>query len=339
MRRHFDLSADEIKLVQELAWGPLRLYLGRRYFERAIPPVPEMNRRPSRQADRMGLLSAVAAGNLESVLDEQIFASRRIGALKNDSASDALDELKKNLSLPAGSLSLHHVVRGRRKIRGKLRAHAAVAFAGQESSGTRASRTELRPAALRGAFNSPFWPHLLATTAVGQEGLDFHLWCKRIVHWDIPPDPLALEQREGRIMRYACLSVRRSLAKQHGPKLLSSKNWNLDSPWLTLGSVVDDIHTTEEHQGESGLTPWWVTKYGTYERTIPTMVLSRDEARFQKLLTELDLYRLAIGQPNPEQFISRVDGKLTPEELRNFAVDLSSTRLRSTRHTALAARK
>ena len=60
----------------------------------------------------MGLLNSTVAGNLESVLDEQLFAWRRIGSLKEDTAEEALGELEKALSLPAGSLSLH---RGGRK--------------------------------------------------------------------------------------------------------------------------------------------------------------------------------------------------------------------------------
>ena len=58
-----------------------------------------------------------------------------------------------------------------------------------------------RKTAVREAFNSPFWPFVLATTSVGQEGLDFHLYCRDIVHWNLPSNPVDLEQREGRINR------------------------------------------------------------------------------------------------------------------------------------------
>jgi hypothetical protein len=279
----------------------------------------------------MGLLAALANGNLESVLDEQLFAWRRIGSLKEDSVKEALNEFDKVLSLPAGGLSLHHVVRGKRGIRGRLRAHAGVAFSGQETGPRRrGSKAELRPATVRSAFNSPFWPHLLATTAVGQEGLDFHLWCRRIVHWDIPPDPLSLEQREGRIMRYACLAVRRALALEHGTDLFALKAASLNSPWLRLGILVDELHSPGGQSfSRSGLAPWWVTTEGTQERILPILAFSRDADRFKRLLSELDLYRLAIGQPNPEQFVSRLDGLLTGEELRQFAIDLSSAKLRA----------
>ena len=53
---------------------------------------------------------------------------------------------------------------------------------------------------LRRAFNSPFWPFVLTSTSVGQEGLDFHLYCHAVVHWNLPSNPVDLEQREGRVM-------------------------------------------------------------------------------------------------------------------------------------------
>ena len=47
---------------------------------------------------------------------------------------------------------------------------------------------------LRKAFNTPFWPYVLATTSVGQEGLDFHIWCDTIVHWDLCRNPALLHE-------------------------------------------------------------------------------------------------------------------------------------------------
>ena len=283
IQRHYpSITNNEIRHLQNVSWGPLRLYLGRRYFERAIPPSPDTSRRPTRDSDRAGLLDSIAAGNLESVLDEQLFAWRRIGALKEDTVTEVLKEVGNVLSLPAGGLSLHHVGDGKRRIRGRLRAHAGIAFSGQEAGGRRSSKSELRPALVRNAFNSPFWPHLLATTAVGQEGLDFHLWCRRIVHWDVPPDPLALEQREGRIMRYACLAVRRALASEYGSDLFPSGPVSHESPWLRLGNLVDDLYSAGNPKfSKSGLAPWWVTIQGAHERILPTIVFSRDEGHFQ----------------------------------------------------------
>lgn len=55
---------------------------------------------------------------------------------------------------------------------------------------------------VRLAFNSPFRPFILASTSVGQEGLDFHWYCRKIMHWNISSNPQDMEQREGRIDRY-----------------------------------------------------------------------------------------------------------------------------------------
>ena len=65
----------------------------------------------------------------------------------------------------------------------------------------------------REAFNSPFWPFVLTTTSLGQEGLDFHLYCRDIVHWNLPSNPVDLEQREGRINRRNSLIVRKAVAQ------------------------------------------------------------------------------------------------------------------------------
>jgi superfamily II DNA/RNA helicase len=71
----------------------------------------------------------------------------------------------------------------------------------------KAERLEkMRSDTLRKGFNSPFWPHVLITTSIGQEGLDFHVWCDRVIHWDLPRDAVDFEQREGRIARYANLA-------------------------------------------------------------------------------------------------------------------------------------
>ena len=67
---------------------------------------------------------------------------------------------------------------------------------------TQRSHEEARIPEVRAAFNSPFWPFVLATTSIGQEGVDFHWWCHSIVHWNLPGNPVDFEQREGRVDRY-----------------------------------------------------------------------------------------------------------------------------------------
>ena len=68
---------------------------------------------------------------------------------------------------------------------------------------------------VRDAFNSPFWPFVLTTTSVGQEGIDFHWWCHAVVHWNLPANPVDFEQREGRVNRFGGHAVRRNIAARH----------------------------------------------------------------------------------------------------------------------------
>jgi len=46
---------------------------------------------------------------------------------------------------------------------------------------------------VRQAFNSPLWPFVLVTTSIGQEGLDFHTYCRAVVHWNLPANPVDME--------------------------------------------------------------------------------------------------------------------------------------------------
>lgn len=77
------------------------------------------------------------------------------------------------------------------------------------------SGDKVRADDVRTAFNSPFWPFVLATTSVGQEGLDFHLYCHKVVHWNLPSNPVDLEQREGRVHRFKGHAVRKNVAIRH----------------------------------------------------------------------------------------------------------------------------
>ena len=89
-----------------------------------------------------------------------------------------------------------------------LRTHAAFTFTPENTERQRTKQDEanVRMEDIRSSFNSPFWPHILASTSVGQDGLDFHAWCRAVVHWDLPANALDLEQREGRIEYFAGLA-------------------------------------------------------------------------------------------------------------------------------------
>ena len=91
----------------------------------------------------------------------------------------------------------------------------------EESGDTAASRAQK----VREAFNSPFWPFVVTSTSIGQEGLDFHWYCHAIVHWNLPSNPVDLEQREGRVHRYKGHAVRKNIATRYGQHAIESHDY------------------------------------------------------------------------------------------------------------------
>ena len=101
-----------------------------------------------------------------------------------------------------------------------IRTHFAVSFTkgiGEKDADRKKS--------VRNSFNSPFRPFVLASTSIGQEGLDFHNYCRRIVHWNLPSNPIDLEQREGRINRFECLAIRQNIALRYGEGNFINNVW------------------------------------------------------------------------------------------------------------------
>jgi hypothetical protein len=201
----------------------------------------------------------------------------------------------------------------------RIPAQAATPFAGGEPRKTRKSKTtKLRGDLLRRAFNSPFWPHLLCTTSVGQEGLDFHLWCRRIVHWDLPNDPVDFEQREGRIARYGSLAVRQSLAKADAEEALATAAGA--SPFNALLDAAG-----RRPAGRTGLERWWLPENGKPLSVSFDWPFSLRSLRKEALLKDLLYYRLALGQPDPEAFkamLQRVNSDA--DDARSLAINLSA---------------
>lgn len=86
----------------------------------------------------------------------------------------------------------------------------------------------VRESQVREAFNSPFKPFILATTSISQEGLDFHQYCRSIVHWNLPGNHVNLEQREGRIHRYKGYVIRKNVVARYRDWIFNKDN-NLKS--------------------------------------------------------------------------------------------------------------
>ena len=182
---------------------------------------------------------------------------------------------------------------------------------------------------VRKAFNSPFRPFVLATTSVGQEGLDFHLYCHRVYHWDLPSNPVDLEQREGRVHRYKGHAIRRNIARKFGhliSRMPSDKVFG--DPWRILFELA--LRRPDRPIGASELDPFWVFEIenGAFiERRIPVLPMSRDSRFLEELKSSLAAYRMVFGQPRQEDLLAFLSENLTPEvgldDLLKLRIDLS----------------
>lgn len=181
--------------------------------------------------------------------------------------------------------------------RRELRTRFAARFGVEENpeEGTEPTRSDT----IRSAFNSPFWPFVLASTSVGQEGLDFHLYCHAVVHWNLPSNPVDLEQREGRIHRYKGHAVRKNLATVHGARAMEA---DIVDPWTEMFDWACDARA----ETESDLVPYWVYPVDNgacIERHLPTLPLSREATRVGGLLRSLAVYRMVFGQPRQDDLV------------------------------------
>ena len=208
----------------------------------------------------------------------------------------------------------------------RMRTRFAVAFGNQTLEGGGEARVE----SVSTAFNSPFWPFVLTSTSVGQEGLDFHLWCHAVVHWNLPTNPVDLEQREGRVHRYKGHAVRRNVAASLGAAALADGLPDGVDPWDELFERA----AATRSDGEGEMVPYWVFHQGPakIERHVPVLPFSKEAVALPRLRKTLAAYRLAFGQPRQEELIEFLGADRSDAELLLLAsrlrIDLSPPEIR-----------
>ena len=189
-----------------------------------------------------------------------------------------------------------------------MRVHYAVGLLdGKGDAGQDAQRKD----SIRLSFNSPLRPFVLASTSIGQEGLDFHPYCRRIFHWNLPPNPVDMEQREGRINRRKCLAVRENVAKlfkeQHANGQITGNIWEV--AWKEAEDYIKQNAEDGNKLKWSGMSPAWCFGKGQsvkVERIVPLYPFSRDKAAYERLKKILSLYRLSMGQPRQEELMESI---------------------------------
>ena len=200
----------------------------------------------------------------------------------------------------------------------KLRTQYAAAFMDVKESEQNVQRKEH----VQHAFNSPFRPFVLATTSIGQEGLDFHFYARNIMHWNLPFNPVDFEQREGRVNRFKSHAIRLNLAKKYGQQAAGDSEKDF---WHTLF----DLASKAEKLNRSDLVPFWHTDISHSEtesypivRQVPLLPYSKDAIKLKNILRTLPLYRIALGQPNQEELVRYLLDHLTEEEVDAFRAEI-----------------
>lgn len=268
------------------------------------------------------VLKYCVEGNLQAVLDEHCHATAAVSNLAARPIGKAAAELGslihetstlRSVAVALSDIAVEDGVAVRSGERHSMR-HNFAQRLGADRTDTDADgkKVATRSKSVRDAFNSPFWPWVLASTSIGQEGLDFHVWCHAVVHWNLPSNPVDMEQREGRVNRYLGHAVRKNVAADFGEAALAS---DVDDPWVAMFNAASDAR----RPGENDLVPYWI--YPTsgepaarIERVIPMLPLSRDARRLHDLRRTLAAYRLAFGQPRQTELLEYLTN-LDPEHL------------------------
>lgn len=242
------------------------------------------------------------AGLLDENIRDEVVLKTMLNDLRIHTASYEVDTFH----------SFQRRVRGERK-RNVMRAHFAVGFVTDGDDKKKADRKS----SIRGAFNSPLRPFVLASTSIGQEGLDFHYYCRKVVHWNLPGNPIDLEQREGRINRFKCLAIRQNVALKYGDIPFHSDVW----------AEMFAAAQAEKKPGQSDLVPFWCfgeEQAVKIERIVPMYPMSRDEVSYERLIKILSLYRLTLGQARQEELLEYLFRECEePEKLKKLFLDLS----------------
>lgn len=233
-----------------------------------------------------GIVRYCADGGIQAMLEEYLYL-----LTPNRSLDGVVSTLENVLRTSPSSVKVWKLDRDQDDTH--LRCHYAVPLGAQKSTD---DAGQVRIVSIRESFNSPFRPFVLASTSIGQEGLDFHWYCSEVVHWNLPSNPIDLEQREGRVNRYQSLVVRRRVVQAvAGPETPSTS-------WEQL------FKSAESPAWGTDLVPYWHYPQGDAKirRLIPSLAFSEEARRYPNMQKVLSLYRLTFGQPGQSELLEHL---------------------------------
>lgn len=312
------LSSEIRTSAASVAWSFRHLY----NMPEAMAMIRSMSGLTKDQPYWQRILEYGANGCLQSTLDEYAHVLRESLGLLDSSVEVTCEKIAQAmaaaLSLRISALGVDNIyvdATGKRvEVRKeRLRGHFAVRFGDEKTGEKETNRAEQ----VRESFNSPFWPFVLATTSVGQEGLDFHHYCHAVVHWNLPSNPVDLEQREGRVHRYKGHAVRKNLAKRHGGQVVCDVG---SDPWERMFAEAK----RQRDPGVSDIVPFWVfqtTDGACIERHVPAIPLSAEQEHLADLTDSLVVYRMVFGQSAQEDLTAYLLSNLPAEQVEKISAE------------------
>ena len=139
------------------------------------------------------------------------------------------------------------------------------------------------------------------------------------MHWNLPSNPIDLEQREGRINRYKCLAIRQDIAERFADRRFDQDVWQ-----ELFSMAAEEIRSVDQ----SDLVPYWCLgkeQKVKIERIIPMYPVSKDEVNYQRLIKVLSLYRLTMGQARQEELVDYIlkSGMKDRDYINSLFINLS----------------
>lgn len=142
------------------------------------------------------------------------------------------------------------------------------------------------------------------------------------MHWNLPSNPVDMEQREGRVHRFQGHALRKNIAAKCGDLAFTTDD---PDPWKVLFDEAAKLRPPDA----SEIVPYWVFGEGDHpariERIVPALPLSRDVRKFQDLKRTLAAYRLAFGQPRQTElleYLTSLDDELLATLGDQLRIDL-----------------
>lgn len=274
------------------------------------PEVVTLLRSGDAESYWRAVLEETSDGCLQAVLDEYVHVLVESEGLQDANAQERAEKLAATMTEAISTRTASNVVEDVDVVDGVIRteehrinSHFAARYGRSQAS----DKAAIRETTMRVAFNSPFRPFVLASTSVGQEGLDFHTYSHAIVHWNLPSNPVDLEQREGRVHRYKGHAVRKNVAAAFGQAALDADSAD---PWKAVFDAAEQDRTGDD----TDIRPFWVFTLpngALIERYVPALPLSREVQQYHRLLRTVGAYRLVIGQPRQDDLIRYVGGDMS----------------------------